>query len=114
MNKIEDIRYRTRLFRRSARFWWQRRTRGWDDSETWDLGNTTFTRWILPRLKLFRKSAFSHPSAMTKETWEDILDQMIEGFEIVALDKVVLTDEEEEKVDKSYYLFWEWGSSLWN
>ena len=41
-------------FKRSLRFWWQRGTRGWDDSETWGLDGT-LARFILPRLQRFKE-----------------------------------------------------------
>lgn len=40
--------------KRALRFWWQRRTRGWDDSDTWDLDHT-LARWLAPRLRRFRE-----------------------------------------------------------
>lgn len=39
-------------FKRSIRFWWQRRTRGWDDSDTWNL-EAELARWLAPRLRRF-------------------------------------------------------------
>lgn len=44
-----------RLLRaRWLKFWWQRRTRGWDDSETWNL-DAEIARFALPRLRRFRE-----------------------------------------------------------
>jgi hypothetical protein len=43
-----------RAIPRRCRFWWQRRTRGWDDSETWSL-DATCAEWLLPRLKRLRE-----------------------------------------------------------
>lgn len=34
--------------KRIMKFFYQRITRGWDDSETWDL-DTEFYKWIYPR-----------------------------------------------------------------
>lgn len=41
------------LGRREITFFWQRRTRGFDDSELWSLDHT-FIKYMLPRLKAFR------------------------------------------------------------
>jgi hypothetical protein len=58
-----------RLFRgRWLKFWWQRRTRGWDDSVTWNL-DTTIARFALPRLRRFRElpHGYWHPVAPEME-----------------------------------------------
>lgn len=70
-----------RLFKRSIRFWWQRRTRGWDDSETWNL-DTSFEEWILPRLKRYRELYCGYPSYTTEQEWQLIVDKMILAFQL--------------------------------
>lgn len=42
------------FYRRTYRYFWQRRTRGWDDSELWAL-DVSFARWMLPRLIRIRE-----------------------------------------------------------
>lgn len=59
----------------------QRLTRGFDDSELWNL-DSTIVGFILPRLKAFRDVGFGYPSSVeTMEEWTKILDKMIKGFE---------------------------------
>lgn len=54
------------------------------DSECWSL-DYTFTRYMLPRLKHFKKmTRYSHPSDVTPEEWENILDEIIWAFEYMA------------------------------
>src|SRR5690348_8235602 len=73
---------------RTLSFWWQRRTRGWDDSDTWSL-DATLARWLTPRLKRLREIdagvmpwvAGSHPSTLAHHEWLGILDKMIVTFE---------------------------------
>ncbi len=62
--------------RRSIRFWWQRRTRGWDDSVTWNL-DQQIAAWMAPRLRRFRElnNGFAHDT--TFEKWDAELDEMI-------------------------------------
>jgi len=63
--------------RRSIRFFWQRLTRGWDDSETWSL-DVTIAEFILPRLKRYKQL-----SSEVIETDEEALDKMIRAFELL-------------------------------
>lgn len=56
-------------FKRSLKFWWQRRTRGWDDSETWNL-DVTFAKYIYPRLKRYLEVTDLEKNA---DVWEEIM-----------------------------------------
>lgn len=60
---------------RRIRFWWQRRTRGWDDSETWNLDQQLAT-WLAPRLDRFRQIANGFPYGTTEESWDAELEEM--------------------------------------
>src|SRR5271154_326089 len=80
------IKSKIKSFKRSIRFWWQRRIRGWDDSQTWSLDHS-LAKLILPRLKRFQELSIGRPSDMTEKKWNDILDEMIFGFEWYASNK---------------------------
>lgn len=99
---------------RSLKYWWQRRTRGFDDREMWDLFSH-LARHILPRLKEFRRRAddpnvmsgypielspcYNHPCTQCGgsdesirhdddagfEAWFQMLDDMIYYFECLVL-----------------------------
>ena len=73
-------RLKSKLSRRSLRFFWQRLTRGWDDSETWSLDHS-LAKLITPRLKRYKEVNCGYPSSMSWEEWNEILDEMIFGFE---------------------------------
>lgn len=45
--------------------------------------DSTIARFILPRLKFFRKKTFSCPYGFTLEEWKDILDKIILAFELI-------------------------------
>lgn len=62
---------------------WQRLTRGFDDSITWDL-RYELARWLLPRLKRFKEIHHGYPSELTEEAWENILKKMILALEFEA------------------------------
>lgn len=60
---------------------YQRMRSGVSDEECWSLDNT-FTNFILPRLKHFKKmERHTYPSDITPEQWEKILDELIWTFE---------------------------------
>lgn len=65
------------------RFWWQRRTRGWDDSETWSLDDQ-FYSWLLPRLKRFNEVNGAYPfKYKSYKSWEKELKNRIKQLEII-------------------------------
>jgi len=66
--------------KRDFRFFWQRRTQGWDDSETWNL-DVEIARFAVPRLKVFRQQIHSHPPDLTFEEWQAKLDEVIWALE---------------------------------
>lgn len=60
----------------------QRMTRGFDDTECWNL-DITFSLFLIPRLKVFKELNDGYPARYnSKEEWDKILDEMIEGFEL--------------------------------
>lgn len=75
------------LVKRRLRYWWQRLTRGFDDSETWSLSGTIAV-FALPRLKRLRELHSCHPTNMTMEEWDATLDDMIYAMDICAAEDV--------------------------
>lgn len=71
---------------RAIKFWWQRRTRGWDDSETWCLSES-IARVIAPRLRRFREISYISPYNIAIEEWVLDLELMIFAFETIAADE---------------------------
>lgn len=52
-----------------------------DPKECWDL-DCNITKYVLPRLKYFRKHTSSYPGTLNNENeWNEILDKMIMAFE---------------------------------
>ena len=110
------------LVKRATRFWWQRQTRGWDDSETWALEHT-IAKFIAPRLKSFKElncgvpgGVFSGTIEEQSERWNEVLDQMIFAFEFVADEDRYFgpfDKEENRRVEKGLDLFREYFRSLW-
>lgn len=91
----------------------QREERGFDDTETWGLDHV-FAQFAIPRLKVFKELHGCHPGKLTMEEWDDILQQMIDGFEEVLRKNCgVLKDFDVEKVNKGLDLFSKWYLDLW-
>ncbi len=61
---------------RAPRYWWQRRTRGWDDRVTWNL-DQQLAQWLAPRLRRFRELNDCYPNGLTYKEWNAELDEMI-------------------------------------
>ena len=99
--------------KREIKFWWQRRTRKWDDSETWNL-DMVVTKFTLPRLKRFREINAVSPEELTEKEWDSILNQMIFAFETFDDHwNKELTEEEWRKIDRGFQLFGKWYMRLW-
>lgn len=67
--------------KRMVKFFFQRRFRGFDDSETWDLGYH-FYRWIYPRLKRFAEITQAYPmNCKSHQQWVDELNKRVKQME---------------------------------
>jgi len=99
----------------SKRVWklrYQKLTRGWDDSQTWNLF-IEIAKFSLPRLKRFRELNNGHPSTLTEKRWNTILDQIIEAFEIILQDDICRSPQLTKKVNRGLSLFSEHFEHLW-
>jgi hypothetical protein len=86
---------------------------GFDERETWGLCYT-FVTWIYPRLKYFREiSNRSRPMDLTQSQWDEILDEMLSGFEIYLITDNSWNQEVLNKMDKSLELFKKYFWGLW-
>src|SRR5271165_3323820 len=83
----------TRLLKRDLRFFFQRFIRGWDDGECFSLDNS-LAKLITPRLRRFRELSIAVPP-MESDTWGNILDTMIEGFEFLASEEYFTNEDDE-------------------
>lgn len=110
-----------RKIKRSIKFWWQRRTRGWDDSETWNL-DVSLAKLILPRLKKFKQIKNGSPSLdeiRTDDDWDIILDKMIIAFNFIQDEEKFFDVRDERKEEykqtqEGLDLFSKYFMSLWD
>lgn len=103
--------------KRALKYWWQRRARGWDDSDTWSLDHT-IARFTLPRLKRFRELNNGFPGGgdppMTMERWQGLLDDMIYAMEICADDERWFdNDNDWKRVERGWEAFGRHFRDLW-
>lgn len=92
MNKYTYSWYRIKRF---WRYWWQRRTRGWDDTETWNLDHT-IAKFIVPRLRKLKELNNGYPPTLTPQEWDEILDSMIWTFSQVIEDGIYWSYSEDD------------------
>lgn len=91
----------------------QRRTRGWDDSETWSL-DASLAKLILPRLRRFQEVTAGHPSDVTEAEWNETLNKMIDAFAFIGTDEYYdRSDEQDALVQAGLKLFAENYTRLW-
>lgn len=103
------------LIKRSIKHWFQRRIRGFDDSETWSL-DLRIAKFVLPRLKRFKEISITNPMDLTEEEWDNILDEIIYAMEICSNDDNFLKGEDEidwNRVHNGLELFGERFRDLW-
>ena len=102
---------------REARWSEQRKTKGFDDTELWNL-DITILEFIIPRLKAFREmERWGTPCNISMQTWNTILDRIIEGFELY-LDDEWTNRAQLENIHKKFKiamkLFAKWFGALWD
>jgi len=102
-------------YKRYIRYWFQRRIRGWDDSDCWSLDHT-IGKFVLPRLKRYKEITNGYPAIFNDiEDWHNILDKMIAGFELISNDEFYLLSNENEKiVEEALDLFRQYYRGLWD
>lgn len=84
---------------------------GIDESETWSL-YWSLANYILPRLKIFRKTAMSYPLDLESHEWDAVLDKMIYSFETIVADDRVNRDD--ARIDEGIDLFCKYFRNLWS
>ena len=71
LNPIQKI----KKFFRDLKFCYQRITRGWCESDTWNM-DTWFLEVIPPMLNYLRKNTHGHPCEISEFEWDNILCNM--------------------------------------
>ena len=91
----------------------ERRRRGFDNTELWNL-DMTISRFILPRLKEFKDCTYGYPAKFkSHKEWDEILDKMIEAFELTSSDKSWYDLDKDKIIKEGLDLFREYFFALW-
>jgi len=94
----------------------QRLTRGFDNTELWNL-DTTICSFIYPRLIEFRKNTCGYPPSFTKlKTWKRVLDKMIYSLKTVVVDDQFTprSVKDNRDIDIGFALLKKYFWNLWN
>lgn len=91
-----------RIIKRNIKYWFQRRTRGWSDDETWNL-NYEFIKWVNSRFKKYKELAskivdlenHKFTYKRKKYTQLELIDKVIE-----LSDEYIDSDFFEDKLDQ--------------
>lgn len=68
---------------RMIKFFFQRRIRGFDDSETWNLDDQ-FYKWLEPRLRRFMEISLAYPSdEYNPASWKKELQKRVNQLEVI-------------------------------
>jgi hypothetical protein len=107
-----------RQLARKARWFVQRRKRGFDDTELWSL-DLTIAAFVEPRLRAFIDTfqARSVPSDMESEDWLEKLEKMHRAFYLIVKEdgKMMPPDSPESKeIEEGLDLFREYFFHLWD
>lgn len=97
---------------RRLKYWWQRRTRGFDDSELWNL-DATVSEFMLPRLREFAKRSVARPVTTTDDEWRNIMAEMIWFLEAHTEEYFDRALDETDRYNKAGALFGKYFGALW-
>ena len=99
---------------RAIRHWFQRRVRGWDDS---DLGrlDETIAKFVVPRLERFMEIDHGCPNEFSPDQWKEALGEMLYALKAHAIG----CGESEKDIDwgrvqKGMELFGKFFRFLWD
>ena len=97
----------------------QRKKRGFDDTEVWNLHFTMY-QFMIPRLERFRDIAMSFPISETSESYNEKLNFIIDSFkaryELYEKYGISIKEEKEirENADRAAYLLGVLWFDLWS
>lgn len=101
--------------KRKLKFFWQRKTRGFSDRETWSL-YSGIAKFTLPRLKKFRELHFDSLPDLDFNQWNKALDDMIFAMQY-CVDQDNLSESPTKKdcirIKRGLRLFGKYFMDLW-
>jgi hypothetical protein len=100
------------LLLREFELYWQRLSKGFDDSDTWCLA-TTNALWIVPRLERFMELRNGYPIGLSDQEWEEILNKILFAFKTIAKDDCTLTYKNDDQIKEGLELYAKYYLNLW-
>lgn len=105
-------------YTRMIRFFFQRKRRGFDDSDLWSL-DYTFAKLMAPRLRAFinQFGGRSVPCEMTQQEWLEILEKIHRALDLMVTSDgayFMLSDDQTKEIHEGLGLFQEHLFSLWD
>lgn len=111
--RITSIRRVPRWFRSKV----QRANRGWSDEDTWSFDHY-LSGVIAGGVARLRKDAHGYPEGESPESWDRILGEIVEGFELLAKDEysngLAPSGEEKVKIDRAFDHLRTYYTALWD
>ena len=87
---------------------------GISPDEAWSL-DYSIAIFILPRLRLFKENKAGYPGCFNSiEEWDEVLDNMINAFNIIVTEDCCFFGEDETTVEKGLNDFRDYFLSLWS
>lgn len=92
----------------------QRAERGFDGTELWNL-DTTFAKFMAPRLRAFAEEMVCHPNGTTETEWAETIEKIALGLDLMVTDDYFLmTKQQQRQVDTALKLFAQNIRGMWN
>lgn len=109
------LRVKIKAIKNELKYAWQRAYRGYDNLMAWNI-DSTFAELYLEIFLQYSKNLHSHPTFITFEEWQDVLDEMIECLVAMNYDCKTLEDYEQQLKykDRFFQLFSEHYYDLWD
>jgi len=89
----------------------QRKKRGFDDIELWNL-DRTIAKFVLPRLIRYKSVSIKF-SCVTPDEWDAELDKMITAFFLICDDNYSIDSDRDAEIEEGLKRFGEYFRALW-
>jgi hypothetical protein len=94
------------------RYFFEKRIKGFTNYEIGDLDVLT-SQFLVPRLKAFKKETYAYPCDLTKEQWDEILEDMIYFHTKSAAGDHPFPSEPDVRYEAGKEAFFKYYNALW-
>jgi hypothetical protein len=118
------IEYPSKFFKdafRPIKYWWQRKTRGYDNLQLWNTG-PAIIKFGYPLIKAYvEMDKCGHPMGMSREEWDGILQKILFAFEASNLEETdffkyldLEYDKRHKEIQEGFELFGKYIQTMWD